>query len=114
MPENNCGKIAYCKHPWGVSWLDPSADGLLSRMFFVYVIRNQLQKIYIGQTNNLDQRLKWHNGELAAKSTSYTKKQKGPWEYIYTEECETRSSALKREKALKSSRGREFIQTLGR
>lgn len=83
-------------------------------MFFVYVIENQERKIYIGQTSNLEKRLKHHNGELPSKSTSYTKKYIGVWKYIYTEECRTRSDALRREKELKSSRGREFIRSSGR
>ncbi len=37
-------------------------------MFYVYVIKNELSnKIYIGQTADLEKRLKRHNGELPVK-----------------------------------------------
>ena len=32
-----------------------------------------------------------------------------PWKIIYTEEYSTKSEALKREKYLKSGKGREFV-----
>jgi len=35
-----------------------------------------------------------------------------PWQIIHIEGFETKSEALKREKELKSSRGRAFIRTL--
>ena len=34
-----------------------------------------------------------------------------PWEVVYTENCVDKPSAMKREKELKSSRGRDFIRT---
>lgn len=41
----------------------------------------------------------------------YTSRYDGVWEVIYTESLEDISSVLKREKQLKSYRGREFIKT---
>jgi putative endonuclease len=80
-------------------------------MFYSYVLKNQQNgKIYIGQTCNLDERLKRHNGILKNRSTSYTSKNKGIWEIIYNEFFETRKEAVKREKELKSYKGREFIK----
>jgi putative endonuclease len=73
--------------------------------FLVYVLYSpKLKKIYVGQTSNLDQRLNEHRRGYS-KATSMT----DDWEVIYTEECSTRSEAFKREKQLKSSRGRSFI-----
>jgi putative endonuclease len=75
-------------------------------MYTVYVIYSvSFNKIYIGQTDGLDRRLFEHNNGLLS---SYTKRYK-PWKIVYTEEYETRSEALKREKQLKSQKGREFI-----
>jgi len=86
-------------------------------MFTVYVLKNQLSgKIYIGQTKNLEQRLKYHNKELPTKKTGYTSKNKGKWKVIYQEKYSTRKEVMKREKKLKSYRGREYIKknVLGR
>ena len=82
--------------------------GLLSSCFFVYVILNESKrKAYIGQTNNWEKRLKRHNGELPSNKNSYTSVNKGDWKIVYIEEYNTRSEALKREKYLKSHRGRD-------
>ncbi|HNW96480.1 MAG TPA: GIY-YIG nuclease family protein [Candidatus Paceibacterota bacterium] len=80
-------------------------------MFCVYAIYNrELDKIYIGQTVDLVQRLKYHNGELKSKSKSFTYKNKGDWQLIYKEEVLTRKDAMMREKQLKSCQGRVFIR----
>lgn len=82
-------------------------------MFTVYVIKStSTGKIYIGQTKDLDARLKRHNGELKTKLGSYTKLNKGPWLVIHKEEFPTRAEAVKREKELKSYKGREFIRSV--
>lgn len=78
-------------------------------MFWVYVLKNDLSdKIYIGQTENLEKRINQHNGRNFRKS-SYTKLNKGKWVSVYEEEFITREEAIKRERQLKSSRGRNFI-----
>lgn len=78
-------------------------------MYKVYVLYSEkFNKIYIGQTDNLERRLFEHNNGLLS---SYTKSYK-PWNILYTEEYSTRSEALKREKQLKSQKGREFIWEL--
>lgn len=78
-------------------------------MFYVYAIYNRSsKKIYIGQTDNLNQRLKMHNDKTFMQS--YTAKIGGNWQIIYYERYEKRKDALKREKQLKSYRGREFVK----
>jgi len=78
-------------------------------MYYIYAIYNRSAgKIYIGQTENLEERLKLHNDKKFIQS--YTVKFSGEWKIIYKEEFETREEALKREKQLKSFRGREFIK----
>ncbi len=80
-------------------------------MYFVYAIYNQQSdKIYIGQTNNLDERLILHNNKTFRKS--YTSRFDGSWELVYSEEISDRSAALIREKQLKSYQGRQFIKKL--
>ncbi len=81
-------------------------------MFWVYAIKNQNDKIYIGQTSNLEERLKRHNGLLKNKSKSYTSKNRGEWKLIYSESKDTRQGTIEREKELKSAKGREFIRNL--
>lgn len=80
-------------------------------MFWVYALANKnTDKIYIGQSENPDERLKWHNQEIKSNKRSYTKINKGPWKIFYREMCETRKHAKIREKQLKSAKGREFIR----
>jgi putative endonuclease len=79
-------------------------------MFCVYVIENSLGKIYTGYTANFENRLKRHNGFLPTKKTSYTYKNGGDWKLIYKEEFNARIEAIKRERELKSFKGREFVK----
>ena len=73
--------------------------------FLVYALHSpKLNKIYIGQTSNLDQRLNEHRKGYS-RATSMT----DDWEVIYTEEFSTRSEAFRREKQMKTSRGRSYI-----
>lgn len=75
-------------------------------MYSTYVLySSQYNKIYIGFSVNLQNRLLIHN---SLENTGWTAKYQ-PWEILYTEEFETKSEALKREKQLKTSRGRAFI-----
>jgi len=78
-------------------------------MFTTYVLYSEKHdKIYIGYTSNLQQRLISHN-ELATKGWTIKFR---PWKLIYKEEYETKSEAMKREKQLKSYKGRTFIRDL--
>lgn len=75
-------------------------------MFTVYVLYSpKYKKIYIGYTSNLRERFKSHN-VLATKG--WTVKFR-PWELVFTEEFQTKSEALKREKNLKGAKGRDEI-----
>lgn len=78
--------------------------------FFTYAIYNEIRcNIYIGHTNDLENRMKRHNGIFPSKSRSYTKINSGYWQLVYKESFPTRKEAMKREKELKSARGRKFI-----
>lgn len=78
-------------------------------MYVVYAIYNRLlDKVYIGQTSDIDKRIDEHNLHTFA---GFTSRFEGKWELIFKESIATRSEALKREKQLKSYRGREFIKT---
>ena len=78
-------------------------------MYNVYAIYNQRHdKFYIGQTKNLSERLELHNSRRF--KGCYTSRFDGKWELIYQEKVPTCQEALKREKQLKSFRGREYIK----
>ncbi|MFA5987816.1 MAG: GIY-YIG nuclease family protein [Candidatus Paceibacterota bacterium] len=78
-------------------------------MYTVYVIFNkECGKFYIGQTESLEERMRLHNGRMLKRC--FTSRFKGMWEVVYTEIAATRGDALKREKQLKSFRGREFVK----
>ena len=78
-------------------------------MFTVYVLYSKdYNKIYIGFTSNLEQRLLSHN-ELGKKGWTIKFR---PWQLIYTEEFQLKSDATKREKELKTATGRNFIWSI--
>ncbi|MDR9414728.1 MAG: GIY-YIG nuclease family protein [Gracilimonas sp.] len=75
-------------------------------MFTVYALYSpKYDKIYVGYTSNLEQRLLSHN-KLGKKG--WTIKYR-PWEVVFTEEFETKKEAMKREKQLKSAKGRQYV-----
>ncbi|MGZ5280736.1 MAG: GIY-YIG nuclease family protein [Bacteroidia bacterium] len=78
-------------------------------MFVTYVLYStKYSKIYIGYTSNLPERLLSHN--IYAKK-GFTIKFR-PWEVIHKEAFSSKAEAMKREKELKSAKGREFVKTL--
>ena len=79
------------------------------RSWFVYVLRNPDGKIYIGQTDNVPDRLYQHN-DSTHTLTRTTKRFRGPWQLVYSEAVTSRSAALSREKALKSGQGRAWLK----
>ena len=72
-------------------------------MFFVYFLRCTDNSLYCGYTNDLKKRVETHN---AGKGAKYTKK-KLPVYLEYSEEFLDKSSAMKREYALKQLTKRE-------
>ena len=75
-------------------------------MFSVYVLFSPgHNKIYIGFTSNLQNRLKSHN-ELATKGWTINFR---PWSLVIHEEYPTKAEAMKREKNLKGAKGRSEI-----
>ncbi|OGY32311.1 MAG: hypothetical protein A3A57_01575 [Candidatus Woykebacteria bacterium RIFCSPLOWO2_01_FULL_41_12] len=77
-------------------------------MYFVYSVYNKKHnKTYIGQTKDLEERIRLHNKKVFK---GYTSRFDGSWKLIYSESKETRTEALRRETQLKSYRGRQFIK----
>ena len=75
-------------------------------MYIVYVLYSaKYNKIYIGYTSNLSERLLSHN-ELGKKGWTIKFR---PWLSVHTESFKTKQEALLKEKELKSGKGREWI-----
>ena len=79
--------------------------------FFVYVLINPEQKTYVGQTSDLDHRLSQHN-DPNCRLTLHTKRHKGPWTLIHYEQFSTRAEAMRRERELKTGKGRDWIRQI--
>ena len=74
-------------------------------MYYIYVIESKKTgRFYIGQTNNIDDRVTRHNnGRVTSTKTD------GPWELKYTKELETRSEAVLLERKLKGFKKRDTL-----
>ncbi|MBI2443635.1 MAG: GIY-YIG nuclease family protein [Candidatus Magasanikbacteria bacterium] len=74
--------------------------------FTVYVLRSRKNGYrYVGQTDNMGRRLAEHNGGMT-KSILF----QIPFVIEYTEEYNSRIDAIRREKFLKSGKGREWLE----
>ncbi len=75
-------------------------------MYYAYVLRSKRdEKIYVGSTNNLKLRLEAHK-----KGKVNSTKDRRPLTLIYYEACIKETDARRREKTLKSYRGKMFIR----
>ncbi len=78
-------------------------------MWYVYILESLVNnRHYTGYTKDLDRRLHEHN----SGKTKYTSSTR-PFKLIYKEEFDTRIEASKRERFLKSGKGRELIKEMG-
>lgn len=64
----------------------------------VYILRCRDDTLYTGMTDDLDRRLEAHNSGKGAKYT----RGRGPVTVVYREACADKSTALKREHAIKT------------
>ena len=77
-------------------------------MYYVYAIKScSRYYIYVGISDNIDRRFEQHQ-----KGYNKTTKPYRPFVLIYTEKCNSRIEARKREKYLKSGVGKEFLKSL--
>ena len=75
-------------------------------MFFVYILEAvKSKRYYIGQTNDLEERLKKHNQGRILSTKHYI-----PWQLKWWKEYKTRSEAVKIERKLKSIKKRVGIE----
>ncbi|HEY5123013.1 MAG TPA: GIY-YIG nuclease family protein [Ignavibacteria bacterium] len=74
-------------------------------MYFTYILKSlSTGKLYIGQTNNLEDRVKRHN----SNQNKFTKN-KGPWDLVFFREFSTRSESVKFETKLKALKNTNYI-----
>ncbi len=67
-------------------------------MYYTYILLSESSgKLYIGQTNDLDDRIRRHNLNLN-KAT----KNRGPWKLLYSQAFDSRSEAIQLERKLKA------------
>jgi len=77
-------------------------------MYTVYTLKSKIKKyIYVGMTQNFDQRIGRHNNGYEKTTKPYK-----PFKLIHREVYPSRIEARKREKYLKSGVGKEFLKTL--
>jgi putative endonuclease len=77
-------------------------------MPYIYVLRStRTGAFYTGATTDLERRLEQHNSDQS-RST----KNRGPWIRVHKEEFRTFAEALRREKVLKTGKGRDEIQRI--
>jgi len=69
-------------------------------MYFVYMIKNDFDKLYVGITENLENRLSYHNSKMGAEFT----KGKTKFFLVFSEEYNTLVGARKREIQIKKWR----------
>jgi len=77
-------------------------------VYYLYILQNEAtSRFYIGQTQDVAERLAYHNANY-----SKSLKNRGPWRLVHTEQYNTRSEAMVRERQLKSWKDRRMIQKL--
>ena len=103
FPLRECGFDSRSGYESSVSF-----PGLFLWCIFFYIIYNERHdRYYIGQTNNLDSRVKRHNSGQVRSTKAYL-----PWVLVYKEIFESRSLAVRREKYLKSLKSKVKLQEL--
>ncbi|PIP21324.1 MAG: excinuclease ABC subunit C [Candidatus Nealsonbacteria bacterium CG23_combo_of_CG06-09_8_20_14_all_40_13] len=75
-------------------------------MHYVYVLQNLENKIYIGYSKNIKQRIKDHN---SGKGSQTTRKSRH-WSLIYFEGYLNQNDAQNREKFLKGGSGYKYLK----
>ena len=73
--------------------------------YFVYVLKNPEDQLYIGSTANLDARVRRHQEGKAGWTHS-----RGPWELVYFETFPSRSEAVRRERHLKTGKANQELR----
>src|SRR2546422_237742 len=86
------------------------ASGANSPMssFWVYVLQNPNGRFYIGHTNDLSTRLKFHN--RTDKTGGKFSRKTGPWAVAWSESHPSRAAAIQRERQIKGMKSARWIR----
>jgi putative endonuclease len=77
-------------------------------MFFTYILYSAtINKYYVGQTDNIENRLRSHHSGISP----YTKIA-NDWQLVYSESFQTRKEAIQRENEIKRKKSRLYIERL--
>lgn len=80
----------------------------LEVMYWVYILQSEVTgRYYIGQTNNLEDRI-WRHNQGEVLST----KAHRPWKQVYSESFNSRSKGVGREHYLKSLKNRSYLEKI--
>ena len=74
-------------------------------MYFVYVLRNPQDRLYIGFTSDLERRVQQHQAGEAGWTRG-----RGPWELVHFETFDDRPEALRRERNLKRGKSNQELR----
>lgn len=77
--------------------------------YFVYILKCSDETLYTGIATDVDRRLEEHN--TSPKGAKYTRVRR-PVSLVYTEELEDRSSACRREYAIKQLKREEKLELI--
>ena len=81
----------------------------MDNQFYVYILQSVvLLTFYVGQTQNVEKRLREHNSEKAR----YTKAGQ-PWNVVWTQEVSSRGEAMELERKVKKRGAKRFLQDNG-
>lgn len=69
------------------------------KFYYAYILRTSSNTLYVGQTNNLEKRLREHQSKNS-KSAKYLR-YFSSFELVYSEKLKSRNEAMKREWQLK-------------
>jgi len=76
--------------------------------YFLYILySHSFQRTYVGQTDDISNRLIKHNSGKVKSTKPYK-----PWVLIFSESFTSKAEAMKREKWFKSSQGRKKISEI--
>ena len=79
---------------------------ILCMFFYTYILKSKKDnKLYVGYTDNLKNRIQKHNKGLVIAT-----KDRRPLDLIYYEACLNKEKAVKREKYFKTGFGRRFLK----
>jgi putative endonuclease len=75
--------------------------------YYVYILRNEQGRLYIGYTENVERRVSEHNAGKVFATKPYI-----PYKLIFFEAYTSMADAKRREMYLKTSKGRTTIKTM--